>query len=863
TTSSLAFTGTLATARVESNTGYGFSNAGALTVTQATIASNRRAGVYSTGNAQLTRNEIRFNGDGDPSFGYGVYFVNGLPSGNQSMSANLVHRNWVGGLYLTSTTAVNDLIEHNTFDNNNRYNSTNYGIYANVTAGTVNIRDNIVTNNGEYGLVRAGSSSGFTASYNNIWNHSIGDVSGTGTSNMTGHVSCNPLYVATDGSNYRLTSNSPSRLADSFGGDQGALFHVADDTPTLQGVLRSSRTLTKAGSPWTMPGDLIIAPGVTLTLEAGAELRAAANADAMLCGSRTNRAELLVRGSLVVQGTQSDRARMRPTGSSSARDQWEGVRFEAPSANNDIDFLDIEFGGTCVDVLTSGITLSNTRIHDCQQYGVRVAASPASFNMTGQTGRYGGNFRLESAIWNVSNGSFGYGIHSSGGELNISNTDVYNTYNDTLYFVGGTRVTATGNRFHNSTNGWGVYGTHSTSVNNLFQNNLIYANGYGGLWLQVSGSPGSSTTTIDHNTIDGNSLVNTTNYGMYLSSVAGTTGTVVIRNNIFSNNGEYGLYYQGTTTYRPSPSYNDMWNHGLAHYAGSSTTPVAGTGSLTLDPLYNFPEATVTSDKDFRLQPPSNVRGKDNGTPAGDMGALQFYAIPVDNVRITPDKGSVRAATTQDYVAQAYEGWSNFPIRGIPYSWAVVNGGGTINSAGRFSAVCQLGTYTNSIQAIAGGVPGATDVTIIPGVAASVVVSPLTATIDINQSQTFAASARDSCGNTTSGTVTWAITNPRAGVIDANGVFTANVYSGTYTDVVRETINGIHGYASVEVRPDPVAFILVSPDPATVNVNTTAQFTATGRDNWGNTVPVTPTWSLDPSCTVGSINASTGVFTAG
>src|SRR5207249_4106939 len=141
-------------------------------------------------------------------------------------------------------------------------------------------------------------------------------------------------------------------------------------------------------------------------------------------------------------------------------------------------------------------------------------------------------------------------------------------------------------------------------------------------------------------------------------------------------------------------------------------------------------------------------------------------------------------------------------------------------------------------------------------------VTPASASVNINQSQTFTAQVKDSCGNATTGAVTWSITNPSAGVIDANGVFTANVNAGTYNNVVKAVVNGISGFATVTVNPDPLAAITISPDPGNVNTGTSGQFTASGKDQWGNLLTVSPTWSLDPSCVIGSINSATGVFTA-
>lgn len=44
----------------------------------------------------------------------------------------------------------------------------------------------------------------------------------------------------------------------------------------------------------------------------------------------------------------------------------------------------------------------------------------------------------------------------------------------------------------------------------------------------------------------------------------------------------------------------------------------------------------------------------------------------------------------------------------------------------------------------------------------------------------------------------------------------------------------------------PVASVVVSPSSATVELGSTQGFTADGFDAYGNSVPVTPSWSVDP-----------------
>ena len=86
--------------------------------------------------------------------------------------------------------------------------------------------------------------------------------------------------------------------------------------------------------------------------------------------------------------------------------------------------------------------------------------------------------------------------------------------------------------------------------------------------------------------------------------------------------------------------------------------------------------------------------------------------------------------------------------------------------------------------------------------------------------------------------------------------------TGTFTNTVRATSGAISGYATVIVVSSPpvLATITVTPNPATVVVDETQQFIATGRDGAGNIIAMTPTWSVVAS---GGTISGTGNFTAG
>jgi hypothetical protein len=130
-------------------------------------------------------------------------------------------------------------------------------------------------------------------------------------------------------------------------------------------------------------------------------------------------------------------------------------------------------------------------------------------------------------------------------------------------------------------------------------------------------------------------------------------------------------------------------------------------------------------------------------------------------------------------------------------------------------------------------------------------------------STSFSAVGRDAGGNVVAITPVWTVVNSGGTIGAATGVFTAGAVAGTYTNTVRATSGTISGTASVIVTaPTPVlTSIVVLPTPALVATGGIQQFTATGRDQNGNIIAMTPVWTVVNGG--GTIDAATGRFTAG
>jgi len=161
---------------------------------------------------------------------------------------------------------------------------------------------------------------------------------------------------------------------------------------------------------------------------------------------------------------------------------------------------------------------------------------------------------------------------------------------------------------------------------------------------------------------------------------------------------------------------------------------------------------------------------------------------------------------------------------------------------------------TGTVTATSGLVSGIAIVTITVGEASLVLVTPDPVSVNIGDSVPFIAVAYDMFNNIIPGaSFTW---TTDMGTVSSAGLFTAGTVAGTGT--VSATSGTATGSAVVTVLPDPLDHITVSPDPVTVLIAGTVQFTVSGYDMYGNEITgVAYFWSTD----VGAIDG-TGLFTA-
>jgi hypothetical protein len=469
---------------------YGIENHGTTTVTEGRISNSSSYGVYQRGGTLVfTKSRVFSNSS------YGIYQENG----KATISYNQIYRNSSYGvyLYLRSSSSSSAVLDHNTIVYNSnhgvytyRYRSSGYGI---------TVSNNIVSNNGSSTRHQLYASNYGPSCRNNLfWNGT--STSLTYNASCSSTVSYNPLFVGASSNDYRLFDRSPARKAGTSGTDIGALAWTVHRTNVLHGALYTDLTL-KAGL-YSVPGDLIVAKGVKLTLEPGARLTFATSDD-MAGGNSRSKAELRVYGELIATGSGPNPVVFK--GASTSRGSWHGL---------------IVFSGGKATLKHVSI---NAAVYGVMNYGTTVIE--------------------DSDI----DSSSSYGIYQRGGSLTMLRSRSYRNSSYGLYQENGTLRVTYSQFFRNSSYGLYIYLRSSSSSSAVLDHNTIVYNSNHGLYTYRYRSSGYGIT-VSNNIISNNG--SSTRHQLYASNYGPSC-----RNNLFWNGTSTSLTYNAscssTTSYNP------------------------------------------------------------------------------------------------------------------------------------------------------------------------------------------------------------------------------------------------------------------------------------------------------------------------
>ena len=147
-----------------------------------------------------------------------------------------------------------------------------------------------------------------------------------------------------------------------------------------------------------------------------------------------------------------------------------------------------------------------------------------------------------------------------------------------------------------------------------------------------------------------------------------------------------------------------------------------------------------------------------------------------------------------------------------------------------------------------------------PPVLTTISVSPSSASVQTGGTKQFQATGKDQFGQAISPqpAFSWSVTGDST--VSSTGLATAGATTGTST--VTASSGGVNGTATLTVTAVPVlTTITVSPASASVQTGATRQFSATGKDQFGQ--PMSPQPSFAWSVSGGGSVGSSGLFTAG
>ncbi|NOY90365.1 MAG: DUF4215 domain-containing protein, partial [Deltaproteobacteria bacterium] len=424
---------------------------------------------------------------------YGVF----ASSGSLGLSECQLLNNGSAGSYVLNTASLN--LDHCTVYGNFD------GIYS--IGGTTTLTAVVITNSADDGIDR--NSGAVNIDHSNVWGNG---TNYEGTSNRgAGMLAANPLYVSA--SNLRLTDNSPSRFGAIDSSDQGALPYVSDPTPGLYGTLWSD-LVVGAGST-NVAGDLTVAPGVTLTLQAGTTLRFLST-DIMGAYEDSTRSELRVFGSLITQGTAA--ALVTLTSATTTVGSWRGLHLYAGSTGNALEGLLVNRAryGLYNQAAAPGVV--NRVTFSSNTYGVWLGAGSSLQIDNGllKSNSYAGAYVTGGATLDLTSSTLyanfdGLFVQSSGSRVNVLNCIITDSADDGIDRNGGSVNISYSDVWGNGTNyeGTTIRGAGMLAINPL------YAGAPGDLRLtstsscvDAGGAAGAPTEDLDGTTrpLDGNGI---------------------------------------------------------------------------------------------------------------------------------------------------------------------------------------------------------------------------------------------------------------------------------------------------------------------------------------------------------------------
>ena len=362
--------------------------------------------------------------------------------------------------------------------------------------------------------------------------------------------------------------------------------NINTSLPTTSGTMTANETWSGAVS---LTGDVTVPAGMTLTLDAGTTIAFPALTDDTSGGANTSRSELIVNGSLIINGTETSPVTFTSNASVKAAGDWQGIKFTRNAGSVlQIDHAVIEYSNYGIQYSTAGgadsLSITNSTIRESLGKGVYIEVSGSGVLTAALD---------NNDIYNHSSHGVHTYTHDTGSSLNLDITD---------------------SRIHDLTTGMGIYAQAGTSgaQDLLMDQDVITNTGDHGIYVYNTGHYGSTTAVVT-----GNQITGSKNNGIYFNRSYGyNILSVTIKGNTIVNGGTYGIH---TSSGSSQPAYPYTLEVSGNTVSGSGTGIYLENGSASyysrLDLFNNTLTGTGTGGTNYGIYAYSN-------TTAGDFAPV-------------------------------------------------------------------------------------------------------------------------------------------------------------------------------------------------------------------------------------------------
>lgn len=241
--------------------------------------------------------------------------------------------------------------------------------------------------------------------------------------------------------------------------------------------------------------------------------------------------------------------------------------------------------------------------------------------------------------------------------------------------------------------------------------------------------------------------------------------------------------------------------------------------------------------------------------PVSETISVTVNPGDIARVAVAPAERNFRAGDTLPFAASGFDAQGN-PLEISPV-WSVDGDIGTIQEGGEFQAT-RVGD--GFVVARMDSASGVARISVEPGPVNRVEISPDFVEIAAGEVARLSATAYDAFDNPTPAAVSWSLSDEAeaGGELTGPGTFQARTAGSGHILAAAE---GVSGRVPVEIVHGPLAELSFQREDAELRAGERTELQVSGRDAFGNDVPVEPNLTVFPE-TLGELEADGSAFEA-